>query len=90
MEVGEVLFQLLEVFQIEHLVESACTIERVHFAITAIQRTGHVHDLRTEGSHTGTTTDPNHFFLRIEMGMEVAIRTTHDYFVAGFKRKDVR
>ena len=81
-EVGILLLQAEEVVEIEHLVEGAGTIEVVHLAILRVERLGHVHDLCTQRSHTGTTTDPNHLALRVEMRMEVAVRATHDHLVA--------
>ena len=90
MEVGEILLQTEEVLEIEHLVERTRTIEIVHLAIGGMERLGHVHNLRTERSHTGTTTNPDHLLLRVEVRMEVAERTTHNHLVAGFQREDVR
>ena len=55
-----------------------------------MQRLRHVHDLRTQRSHTGTTADPNHFFLAVEVRMEVAVRAAHRHLVTRFQREDVR
>ena len=89
-EVGILLLQAQEVVEIEHLVERAGTIEVVHLAILGVQRLGHVHDLCAQRSHTGTTTNPDHLLLRVEVWVEVAERTTHDHLVARFQREDVR
>ena len=89
-EVGIILLQLQEVLQIEHFVQGTCTIEVVHLAVCGMQRTGHVHDLCAQRSHTGTTTYPNHFLLRIEDRMEISVRTTHGHLVTRFQREDVR
>ena len=62
----------------------------MHLAVGRMQRLCHVHDLRTQRSHAGTTTDPNHFFLAVEMRMEVTVRTTHNHLVTRFQREDVR
>ena len=88
-EVGEILLELMEIIEIEHLVESTGTIEVVHLTVTAVERAGHVHDLCTQRSHTSTTADPDHFLLRVEMGMEVTVGTTHDNLVAGLECEDV-
>ena len=90
MEVGEFLFQSMEIVEVEHLVECTCAIEIMHLAIGSVQCFGHVHDLCTQRSHTCTTANPYHFLLAVEMWMEIAERTTHNNLVAWFKREDVR
>ena len=89
-EIGEFLFQLPEVLQEEGLCQRAGTIEEMHLTVSAVQRLGHVHDLRTKRSHTGTTTNPNHLFASIKARMEVTIRTTHHHLVTGLEAEDVR
>ena len=89
-EVREVFLNLQEIFQIEYFVQCTCTIEVRHLTVGSMQRLGQVHDLCTQRSHTGTTTYPHHLFLRIEDRMEVSVRTTHNYLITGFQRKDVR
>ena len=89
-EVREVFFQSKEVFQIEYFVQCTSTVEVVQFAVCSMQCTSHMHNLCTKRSHTGTTTDPNHFFLRIEDWVEVSVRTTHQHLVTRFQSKDVR
>ena len=46
-EVREVLFDLQEIFQIEHLIQRTGTIEVRHLTISCMQCLSHVHDLRT-------------------------------------------
>ena len=62
-KVGEFLFEMEEILQIEDLIESAGAIEIRHLAVGGMQRLGHIHDLRTQGSHTGTAAYPHHLFL---------------------------
>ena len=89
MEVGEILFELEEVFEEENFVDGTCTVEIVHFAVAHVLRFEQVHDLCTKGSHTGTTADPNHFALRIVARMEITIRAAHHHLVAGLEAEDV-
>ena len=81
-EVGIFLLQLMEIFQEEGLAQAARSIEEVHFTVTCVQSLRHVHNLRSQGSHAGTTAHPYHLLLGVEDGMEVTIRTAHDYLVA--------
>ena len=62
-EVGILLLQSQEVVEIEHLVVGAGAIEVVHLAVLGVEGLGHVHNLGTQRSHIGTTTDPYHFAL---------------------------
>ena len=89
MEVGVFLLQSEEVVELEHFVKGACAIEVVHLTIGSVQSLGHVHDLSAQRSHTGTTTYPNHLAIRVEMRMEVAVRSTHHYLVAWLQGEDV-
>ncbi len=89
-EIREFLFYFQEVLQIEHFVQSTCTIEIRHLAICSLQRLSHVHNLSTQRSHTGTTADPHHFSLRVEDRMEITVRTAHCYLVTRFQGKDIR
>ena len=88
-EVGELLLQLEEILQVEHLIQGTSAIEVRHLAVCRMQGLCHVHDLRTERSHTRTTTDPHHLTFRIEDRMEIAIRATHQHLVARFEGKDI-
>ena len=97
-EVGEVLLQLVEVVEVEHLVEGAGAVEVVHGAVGAMQRAGEVHDLCTERCHTGAAAHPYHL---VTLGVvapgavlgsayaELAVRAAHDDLVAGLQREDV-
>ena len=89
MEIGEFLLQSEEVFQEEHFVDGTGTIEIVHLAVAALTGLEHVHNLRTQGSHTGTTTYPNHLALRVVDGTELSVRTAHGYLVTGLQAEDV-
>ena len=89
-EVRILFFQAQEVVEIEYLVQCTSTIEIVHLTIGGMQRLGHVHDLSAQRSHTSTTTNPNHLLLRVEVWVEVAIRTTHNHLIARLQREDVR
>ena len=89
-EVREVFFDLQEVLQIEYFVQRTGTIEVRHLTIGNVQCLRQVHDLCTQRSHTGTTTNPHHFLLRVEYRMEVSVRTTHDNLVTWFQREDIR
>ena len=62
-EVRELLLHLQEVLHEEDLVDGTGAVEVMHLTIRSVERLQHMHDLRTERSHTGTTTDPNHLFL---------------------------
>src|SRR5574344_868958 len=55
-----------------------------------MKRTSHVHDLCTERSHTCSTANPYHLFLRVKYRMEISIRSTHNNFISWFKSKDIR
>ena len=59
-EVGEVLFELMEVVEVEDFVEGAGAIEVVHLSVGAVERARQVHNLCTKRSHTGATANPNH------------------------------
>ena len=48
-----------------------------------------MHNLRTQRSHTSTTTNPNHLLTRSEVRMEVAVRTAHHYLITLLKREDI-
>ena len=89
MEVGELLLKLPEILHEEGFIQATGTIEEVELTVGAMQRLRHVHDLRAERSHTCSSTNPNHLLLRVEMGMEISIRTTHHYLVAGLQTEDV-
>jgi len=90
MEIGELALQLPKILQEESLHQRTGAIEEVHLTVGGAQGLGHVHDLRTQRSHTGTTSDPNHLFLRVEMGMEIAVRTTHHHLVTRLQAEDIR
>ena len=64
--------------------------EEVKLTVGSVQSLGHVHNLSTQWSHTGTTTNPDHLLARGEVRMEVTVRTTHHYLVAWLQREDVR
>ena len=74
-EVGILLLQAEEVVEIEYLVQGAGTVEVVHLAVLRMQCLRHVHDLCAQRSHTGTTAYPDHLLLRIEVRVEVTVRT---------------
>ena len=88
-EVGIFLLQSEEVVEIEHLVQCSRTIEIVHLAVGSVQSLCHVHNLRTQRSHTGTTTYPYHLLLRVEVRMEITVRTAHHHLVTRFEGEDV-
>ena len=90
LEVGEILFNLQEVFQIEHFIQCTCTVEVIHHAICSVQCLRHMHNLCTQRSHTGTTADPHHLLLGVEYRMEVSVRATHGYLITRFQGKDIR
>ena len=89
-KVREILLYLQEVFQIEYFVQGTCTIEVSHLTVSSMQCLRQVHDLCTQRSHTGTTTNPHHFLLRIEYRVEVSVRTAHDYLITRFQSEDIR
>ena len=93
-EVGEVLLELQEVVEERNLFQRTGTIEVVHgtlavFVLHAVALE-HVHDLSTQGSHTGTTADPNHLAACAVLRTELTVRATHDDLVTGFEAEDVR
>ena len=89
-EVREVFFDLQEVLQIEYFVQRTGTIEVRHLTIGNVQCLRQVHDLCTQRSHTGTTTNPHHFLVRIQDWVEISIRTAHNNLVTRFQREDIR
>ena len=89
-EIGEFLLQTEEIFEVEDLVQRTRTVEIVHFAVGRVQRFRHMHNLGTQRSHSCASADPNHLLFRVEMRMEVAKRTAHRHFVAGFQRENIR
>ena len=94
-EVGIFLLDAVEVVEIEYFVERTRTIEIVHRTVGGMQGLCHVHDLRTQRSHTGTTAYPDHLgFLchlgRVFLDMELAIGTRHDDLVARLEGEDIR
>ena len=89
LEVGEILFKLHEIVQVEHLIQGTGSIEVVHHTVAGLESLCHPHDLRTERSHTGTTTYPHHLSLGIYYRVEVAIRSAHAHLVAGFESEYV-
>ena len=92
-EVGEVLLELQEVIEERNLLQRAGTIEIVHGALTVfILHTvtlQHMHDLSTQRSHTGTTTDPNHLTTCAVLRTELTIGAAHDDLITGLQAKDV-
>ena len=88
-EVGELLLELQEVFEIEHLVEGARAVEVVHDAVGAMACLGHPHDLGSQGGHTGTAAHPYHLGLGVDDGMEVSVGAAHHNLVARLEREDV-
>ena len=60
MEVRKLLLQREEIVEEEDFVDSTCAVEIVHLTVAAVAGLEHVHDLRTQRRHTGTTTDPDH------------------------------
>ena len=62
----------------------------MHLAVARIEGLEHVHYLRTERSHTGTTTYPNHLALAVEDRVEITIRTRHRYLITRLEREDIR
>ena len=89
-EVGILLLQSEEVVKIEDLVERTSTIEVVHLTVGGVERLRHVHDLRTERGHTGTTTYPDHLTFGVEVRVEITERSAHRHLVAWFQREDIR
>ncbi|GFH88454.1 hypothetical protein IMSAGC001_03897 [Bacteroides acidifaciens] len=89
-EVREVFFDLQEVFQIEHFVQCTGTVEVRHLTVGSMQSLRQVHDLRTQRSHTSTTTNPHHFLVGIKDRVEVSVRTAHDNLVTRFQSEDIR
>lgn len=98
MEVGVIPLELAEVVEIEDLIEGARAVEVVHRSVAAVESACEMHYLRTEGSHAGTTANPNHL---VAMGvvvptavlgstdMEVAVRAGHYDLVARLEREDI-
>ena len=71
LEVGEILFYLQEVFQVEHLVESTRAVEVVHHTVGCVQRLREVHNLRTQRSHANLSTG-------MKQKASLAISLVHD------------
>ena len=88
-EVRIFLLEFEEVLHEEHLVDSACSVEIVHFAVACVKCLEHVHDLCTERSHTGTTTNPDHLALGVEHRCKFSVRSAHHALVAWFEAEDV-
>ena len=97
-EVREILLQLVEVVEVEHLVEGAGAVEVVHGAVGAVEGAGEVHNLCAERGHAGAAADPYHLVtLRVVapgavLGAaytELAVGAAHDDLVARFEREDI-
>ena len=89
MEVGELLLQREEILEEEDFVDSTSTVEIVHLTVAALAGLEHVHDLRTQRSHTGSTTDPDHLLLAVINRTELTVRTAHANFIPRFEREDI-
>ena len=89
-EVREIPLDLCEVFKIECLDKAAGSIEEVYFA-TGLQGLEEVHDVASERSHAGTTTDED-IFLRIRIILrkkELTERTGDPDLVTRLAREDI-
>ena len=91
LEVRELLLELREVFEIECLDESACTIEEVDLA-SCLERLEELHDVAAERCHTGAAADEYvldvvRVVLREE---ELSVRAADHHLVARLAREDIR
>ena len=89
LEVGEVFLKLQEVFEIEHLVECACSVKEVHNSVGGMQRARHVHYLCTQRRHSGTTAHPHHLCFAVKVGEEVAVGAAHKHLIPRLEREDI-
>ena len=90
LEVREILFKLVIIFQIERLFQAARTIEEADFpgGLLSLEQ---MHDVASHRCHTCTSADKDKFLVcrKIVRQEEFSVRSGDSHLVSRFEREDV-